>query len=69
MRTFYLDAVLKEDGKLLLEHLPFAQGDTIQVFISAREGTTADQSSLVGTVLKYQQPLEPVAQEDWATAQ
>ncbi len=69
MRTFYVDTVLQENGKLLLEHLPFAQGDALQVFILAREHPACDPSSLRGTVLKYEQRFAPVAQSDWAAAE
>ena len=69
MRTFYADTVLQEDGKLFLEHLSFGQGEALQIFIAAREHPAFEGSSLRGTVLKYEQPFEPVAQEDWAALQ
>ena len=68
MRMFYAQTVVKEDGKLMLDHLPFAQGDSLQVFMAVTQPASAVRYSLRGTVLKYERPLDPVADEDWAAA-
>src|SRR5438309_2597990 len=68
MRTFYAQTVVQEDGKLTLDHLPFAQGDSLQVFIAACNPVSSERYPLRGTVLKYERPLDPVAEEDWAAA-
>ena len=65
-RTFYTAAVVEEDGKLRLDHVPFAKGEAVQVFVSAGKPSTADRYPLRGTVLKYEHPTAPVAVEDWA---
>jgi len=69
METYYAQTILQEDGKLTLDHLPFSQGDTLQIFISSSERPSGDRYSLRGTVLKYEQPFEPAAQDDWTAVQ
>ena len=63
--TFYTAAVIEENGKLGLEHLPFAKGEAVQVFVSATKLSAAGPHPLRGTVLKYENPTAPVALEDW----
>ena len=69
MQTFYAETVLEEDGKLTLHQLPFVHGETVQIFISAAKQLSTARHPLRGTVLKYERPFEPVAQEDWAATQ
>jgi hypothetical protein len=64
--TFYTAAVVEEDGTLRLEHLPFAKGDAVQVYVSATKPSPMDRHPLAGTVLKYEHPTAAVGVEDWA---
>ena len=66
MQTFHAETVVEKDGKLRLDHLPFSEGESVHVFVSS--ATPATQRSLKGSVLKYEQPLAPVAEEDWEAA-
>jgi hypothetical protein len=66
MQTFQTDIVVEKDGKLHLEHLPFSEGEAVHVFVSS--ATPVSQQPLKGSVLKYERPLEPVAEEDWEAA-
>ena len=63
--TFYTAAVLEDNGQLRLDHLPFAKGQAVQVFVSVTKPYTADRYLMRGTVLKYENPTAPVAVEDW----
>jgi hypothetical protein len=60
-----VEVVLSEDGKLLLEHLPFRAGQAVEVIVlpAARPGPAGH--ALRGTVLRYDQPTAPVAEADW----
>ena len=69
METFYAETILQEDGKLTLDHLPFSQGDALQIFISASKPPSGGRHPLRGTVLKYERPFEPVAHDDWNAVQ
>ena len=69
METYFAETIVQEDGKLTLEHLPFSQGDALQIFISASKPASGERYPLRGTVLKYERPFEPVAHDDWAAVQ
>jgi hypothetical protein len=63
MQTFHAETVVEKDGKLHLDHVPFSEGETVHVFVSS--ATPVTNHALVGSVLKYEQPFAPVAEEDW----
>jgi hypothetical protein len=60
-----IEAVLSEDGKLLLDHLPFRAGQAVEVIVLPASHPTPPGSALRGTVLRYDQPTAPVAEADW----
>jgi hypothetical protein len=60
-----IEAVLAEDGKLLLDHLPFRAGQAVEVIVLPAARSTAPGPALRGTVLRYDQPTAPVAEDDW----
>jgi hypothetical protein len=66
MRMFHAEIVVEKDGKLYLDHVPFSEGETVHVFVSS--ATPLTEQSLKGSVLKYEQPLAPVAEGDWEAA-
>lgn len=66
MQTFHTEIVVEKDGKLRLDHLPFSEGESVHVFVSSASPIT--KQLLEGSVLKYEQPLAPVAEEDWEAA-
>jgi hypothetical protein len=59
---------LNQDGTLTLTDLPFHAGDAVEVIILPRQGKPAEQKNypLRGTSIKYINPTDPVAEEDWA---
>ena len=61
-----IEAVLAEDGKLALDHLPFRAGQTVEVIVLPLRGATAPNSALQGTVVRYDDPTAPVAEADWS---
>jgi hypothetical protein len=60
------ETVLTEDGKLLINNLPFRAGQSVEVIVlpTAPPPVPGDHS-LKGTVLRYDRPNDPVAVEDW----
>ena len=60
-----IEAVLLEDGKLLLDHLPFLAGQVVEVIVLPAVCPTPPAHALRGTVLHYDQPTAPVAEGDW----
>ncbi len=63
---FHTEIVVEKDGRLHLDHVPFSEGEAVHVFVSS--ATPVTQQTLKDSVLKYEQPLAPVAEEDWEAA-
>jgi hypothetical protein len=60
-----IEAVLAEDGKLLLDHLPFRAGQAVEVIVLPASHPVPQGPQLQGTVLRYDRPTDPVAEADW----
>ena len=62
-----IETTLQQDGTLTLEHLPFRAGQPVEVIILPRpvETRPEGQYGLRGTPVRYDQPTEPVAAEEW----
>ncbi|MBL1203521.1 MAG: hypothetical protein FWK04_31745 [Nostoc sp. GBBB01] len=79
MEAHKIEAVLTEDGTLMLRGLPFHAGDAVEVIIlSAKtpqnKGVAPSQPEtnlypLRGQVIRYDDPTEPVALSDWEVLQ
>ncbi|WP_414623763.1 hypothetical protein [Calothrix sp. CCY 0018] len=79
MNAHKVEAVLTEDGTLMLHGLPFHAGDTVEVIIlesQASQQTVVLPSQvetnlypLRGKVVRYDDPTEPVGLEDWSVLQ
>jgi hypothetical protein len=67
MRAYRVEKTLSEDGVLELRALPFRAGDIVEIIILSREDRVyaTQDFPLRGKVLRYEQPTEPVAQDDW----
>ena len=66
MQAHRIEATVQSNGKIVLENLPFDEGEAVEIIVletKVKHETT--QKSLHGTLLKYEQPFEPVAVEDW----
>ena len=63
------ETTLIEDGKVTLENLPFRAGERVEVIITPKIGPPpADENihrPLQGSILRYDDPSEPVAAKDW----
>jgi hypothetical protein len=64
-----IEAVLSEDGKLLLDHLPFRAGQAVEVIVLPVSRPRPPGQPLRGTVLRYDEPTAPVAEDDWGALQ
>ena len=67
MNVHRVEAVVGSDKTLTLKDLPFNEGEEIEVIVLGRKngGKNKKASSLRGTLLKYEEPFEPVAEENW----
>lgn len=70
MSAHHIEITLSQDGKLMLDELPFRAGDKVEVIILARQSKPNGQGySLRGKPIKYLDATDPVAQEDWEAIQ
>jgi len=60
-----VEAVVAENGRLLLEELPFRAGQTVEVIVLPRQDSASEPASLHNTLIRYDRPTEPVSEADW----
>lgn len=67
METLRVEKVIQPNGTIILENLPFDEGETVEIIILKPDaGSEKGSYSLRGTVYKYENPFEPaVPAEDW----
>ena len=67
MRAYRVEKVVSQNSLLELSALPFQPGEVVEVIILSREDKMRETNRypLKGQVLKYENPTEPVAQDDW----
>lgn len=60
---------IAEDGTLAIKGLPFAPGDKVEVIIRNQSPATPSNGEypLRGTLLRFDDPFEPVSEADWET--
>ena len=70
MSAHHIEITLAQDGKLIIDELPFRAGDTLEVIIFARRPKpNGREYPLRGQPINYLEPTEPVAQADWDAVQ
>lgn len=71
MQTMRVEATVSKSGELQLKGLPFRPGEKVEVIVLPlhRLKAAAGRSSLKNTVLKYEDPTQPVAEQDWDALQ
>jgi len=66
MHAVRVQAILKEDGTLTLDHLPFQAGVLVEVIVMSRSAPkTGDPYPFRGQEVHYERPFDPVAEDDW----
>jgi hypothetical protein len=71
VEAHWIEATIVERGKLILEDLPFAPGQTVEVLVLSRRPPSTDGQikTLRDSVLEYRDPFQPVASDDWEAQQ
>jgi hypothetical protein len=70
MSAHHVEVTLSQDGKLVLDELPFRAGQTVEVIILAGQpASNGREYPLRGKPIKYVGATDPVAQEDWEVIQ
>lgn len=67
MEAYRIEKRVVRNGVLRLDALPFKEGDLVEVIVLGwkRNMSKTTSSPLSGKVIKYIDPAEPVAQDDW----
>lgn len=71
MNAHRIETILTETGTLILRDIPFQAGDTVEVIILERRSPhpASNPYPLHGKVIRYDDPTETVAVEDWQVLQ
>ena len=77
LQAHCIETTLTQDGKLILDQLPFRAGETVEVIVLTNpaaqpvesHASPEDRYPLRGTVIEYHNPFEPVAEADWEVLQ
>lgn len=66
MQAHRIETTVQQDGKLVIQDIPFQAGEMVEVIIlPVLKPRTQDKYPLQGTVLEYLNPTEPIASDDW----
>ena len=67
METLRVEKVIQSNGTIVLENLPFDEGEKVEIIIlKSNSESENDRYPLRGTVYKYENPFEPtIPAEDW----
>lgn len=71
MQAYKTAAKIEREGELRLLDLPFHAGDEVEVILLRRQTAHPEGSSypLRGLPIRYEDPTEPVAEDDWEALQ
>jgi hypothetical protein len=66
VEAHWIEATIVERGKLILEDLPFAAGQAVEVFVLPGRASAAGGQikTLRDSILEYRDPFEPVVNDD-----
>lgn len=64
-----VEAIIGDDGRLLLNELPFPAGQAVEVIVLPVSVTPRSSQPLRGSVVRYDRPTDPVAADDWSVLQ
>jgi hypothetical protein len=71
MQAYRIEKVVPPSGKIELDGLPFAAGAVVEIIVLDRESATNGRHArhLKNSVIKYEEPFEPVAENEWDVLQ
>lgn len=71
VKAHKIETKLSANGTLTLENLPFQAGEEVEIIILERrpQHSNTNLYPLRGKVIRYDEPTEPVAVEDWEVLQ
>lgn len=67
MQIYRVETTISNDGTITIKELPFQAGDTVEVIVRSRERERerSERYPLRGQPIRYVDPFESVAEDDW----
>ncbi len=68
MEAVRIEATIQPNGRVVLNDLPFEEGEQVEIIVLETNGKQTEPKSnpLKGSVLRYDDPFEPATPiEDW----
>lgn len=67
MQMYRVEATVSNDGTLTIKEVPFRAGDKVEVIVRSREREEerGGRYPLRGKPIRYVDPFESVAEDDW----
>jgi len=67
MQAYKTETRVNEDGEIRLSEVPFRSGEEVEVIVLRLDlpRSSENRYPLRGLPIRYEQPTEPVAEEDW----
>lgn len=68
MNAHRIETTVNQDGSLTLRDIPFKAGDEVEVIILGRAPKPDGENAypLRGQPVQYDEPTEPVAEDEWS---
>jgi hypothetical protein len=67
MQAHRIEAIVEPDGSVKVAQVPFHPGERVEVIVlPAPKAAVADEEHpLRNSILRYDRPTDPVAEDDW----
>jgi len=65
METYKIRTVIKRNHKIEIDNLPFDDGEDVNVIVTKVEKGSDKNYELRGTLLKYDNPFDSAAEDEW----
>jgi hypothetical protein len=67
MQAHRIETTVEADGSVKLTALPFHPGERVEIIVlpAPKNGVSDDSLPLRGSILRYDDPTDPVAEDDW----
>ncbi len=70
MEAYRTDAIVHDDGTIVIGNLPFHKGQRLEVILLEQSKAARDDEAyaLRGEPIKYSDPFDSVAEDEWENA-
>ena len=65
MQAYKTEKIIKENGKLILNGIPFSVNEHVEIIILRKPKKPNQKFPLKGKLRKYESPFEPIPIENW----